>query len=352
MKHFKSKLRAVDWKSTLMLSSSTLRDAVQNLTTSGLRIILIVNSVGKLMGTLSDGDIRRGLLRGFNLDSLVEEVMNRSPLIVPRGISSGMVRQIMAVNKVQHIPEIGEDGGVIYLHFLENFEAVPAIEASMVIMAGGKGSRLRPYTEACPKPMLSVQGKPILEHIIERGKAEGFRRFIISVNYLGHVIENHFGDGERFGVEISYIRETAPLGTAGGLSLFETVPDLPFVVTNGDILTDIRYADLLEFHHRQSADATMAVRLYEWQHPYGVVGMDGLAIIGFEEKPVTRTRINAGVYAVSPGALGLLLKGEACDMPQFFERLLANVRRTIAYPMHEPWLDIGRPGDLATANEC
>jgi NDP-sugar pyrophosphorylase family protein len=221
----------------------------------------------------------------------------------------------------------------------------------MVIMAGGMGTRLRPHTENCPKPLLSVAGKPMLEHIIDRAKQEGFNRFVLATHYLGYMIEDHFGDGERFDVQISYLREDAPLGTAGALSLLNPLPDAPLVVTNGDVITDIRYGELLDFHVRHAASATMAVRVHEWQHPFGVVQMQGVEIVGFEEKPIARSHINAGVYAIDPAALSVLTSNAQCDMPTLFERLQAKAERTVAYPMHEPWLDVGRLDDLNLANK-
>jgi len=209
--------------------------------------------------------------------------------------------------------------------------------------------RLRPHTENCPKPMLSVAGKPILEHIIERAKSEGFDHFVLAIHYLGHMIEEHFGDGGHLGVQIDYLREDFPLGTAGAISLLKPLPDAPFVVTNGDVISDIRYGELLDFHIRHTAAATMAVRVHEWQHPFGVVRMKGSEIIGFEEKPITRSYINAGVYALDPEVLNFLTDCTHCDMPTLFEKLQRRKKRTVAYPMHEPWLDVGRPDDLALA---
>jgi dTDP-glucose pyrophosphorylase len=338
------------WKRALIGPSVTLQQAAQNLSETALRIVLVVDGAQqRLLGTISDGDIRRGLLRGLGLASTVAEVMNPSPLVVPEGISSDLVRQIMGANKIHQVPEVTADGCVVHLHTWEDFETIALVDALVVMMAGGKGTRLRPHTVDRPKPMLLVHGKPMLLHIIERARAEGFYKFVVSLNYLGHMIEDYFGDGKRFGVQIDYLRETNPLGTAGALSLFDPPPKLPFVVTNGDVLTDIRYGDLLEFHNLHSADATMAVRLHEWQHPFGVVEMDGLLIVGIEEKPIARAHINAGVYAISPASLSALVRGESCDMTKLFERLLENGGRTIAYPMHEPWLDVGRPDDLTVA---
>jgi NDP-sugar pyrophosphorylase family protein len=208
------------------------------------------------------------------------------------------------------------------------------------------GTRLRPHTENCPKPLLHIAGKPMLEHIVERAKLEGFGHFVFAIHYLGHMIEDYFGDGARFGVRVDYLQEQAPLGTAGALSLLVPRPSSTFVVTNGDVITDIHYAELINFHNRHGAVATMAVRAHEWQHPFGVVHTQGVDIVGFEEKPVARTRINAGVYALDPEALDILKANEQCDMPTLFERQQSSSKRTVAFPMHEPWLDIGRADDL------
>jgi len=207
-----------------------------------------------------------------------------------------------------------------------------------------------PHTENCPKPLLPIAGKPMLEHIIERAKLEGFNHFVLSIGHLGDMIRSYFGNGERLGVQIDYLHEDHPLGTAGALSLLDPLPDAPFVVTNGDVITDVRYSELIDFHVRYSAIATMALRAYEWQNPFGVVQTQGVEIISFEEKPITRSHINAGVYVLDPVALSLLDSGKLCDMPTLFERLKQNGLYTIAYPMHEPWLDVGRPDDLITAN--
>ena len=189
----------------------------------------------------------------------------------------------------------------------------------------------------------------MLQHIIERAKQEGFTRFVLAVHYLGHMIEEYFGNGERFNVQIEYLREQSPLGTAGALGLLHPQPDLPFVVTNGDVLTEIHYGELLDFHVRHHAAATMAVRVHEWQHPFGVVQTNGVDIVGFDEKPVHRSHVNAGVYALDPEVLRFLEADVHCDMPTLFERLQVSAKRTVAYPMHEPWMDVGRPDDLAAA---
>jgi NDP-sugar pyrophosphorylase family protein len=258
--------------------------------------------------------------------------------------------KLMVANKIQQIPVVDKCRHVVGLHLWDEISAAPTQSSLMVIMAGGMGARLRPHTENCPKPLLPVGGKPMLEHIINNAKDEGFNHFVLAIHYLGHMIEAYFGNGEQFGVQIDYLREEQPLGTAGALALLNPLPDAPFLVTNGDVMTDIRYGELLDFHTRHAAVASMAVRVHEWQHPFGVVQIEGVEIIGFEEKPVARSHINAGVYALDPEVLCLLSADTYCDMPTLFERLQAKDKRTVAYPMHEPWLDIGLPADLKLAN--
>ena len=339
------------WKQTILSSTATIADVIRNLDKTGTKIVLVVNQLGALEGTISDGDVRRGLLKGLDVDSPVTNIIHRNALIAPKELSRESVMQLMTTNKIQQIPVVDENHNVVGLHLWDELTIPSQRENIMVIMAGGMGTRLRPFTEECPKPLLSVAGKPMLEHIIEHAKQEGFSRFVIAIHYLGHMIEDHFRQGEHLDVEITYLREDIPLGTAGALSLLSPRPDSPFIVTNGDVITDIRYGELLDFHVRHTASATMAVRVHEWQHPFGVVQTQGVEIVGFEEKPVARSHINAGVYALDPNALSFLNDNERCDMPVLFGRLQAKKNRTVAYPMHEPWLDVGLPEDLIVANK-
>ena len=338
------------WKQTLLPQQSTLQDAIRNLNQTALRIVLVVGDDGRLLGTVSDGDIRRGLLKGISLDSSISEVMRRDAMVVPPMINNELVIQLMRSNKLLQIPIVDDKQRIVGLHVWDEIFDHKFLCNSMVIMAGGKGTRLLPYTESCPKPMVHVAGKPMLHHIIERAKEAGFGHFILAINHLGHMIEEYVGKGEGFGVKVDYLKETSSLGTAGALSLLDPTPDIPLVVTNGDVITDIPYGELLDFHTRYHASATMAVRTHELQHPFGVVQTAGVDIVGFEEKPIFKTHINAGVYVLSPEVLGMLKRNEPCDMPTLFQRARADARRVVAYPIHEPWFDVGRPDDLDLAN--
>lgn len=337
------------WRKVLLTAESSLQQAIRNLEDSTLQIALVVSPDEVLLGTITDGDIRRGLLRGLNLSSPLTSIIKSEPLVVPPDMSRDTVLQLMQANKIHQLPVVDEARHVVGLHLWDELMTPSQRDNLMIIMAGGEGTRLRPHTENCPKPLLPVGSKPMLEHIIERAKADGFQHFVLAIRYLGHMIENYFGDGSRWQVKIDYLREESPLGTAGAIGLLNPRPKAPFVVTNGDVLTDIHYGELLDYHCRHSASATMAVRLHEWQHPFGVVRTEGVNIIGFEEKPIARSHINAGIYVMEPDAINNLAVGEFCDMPALFGRLQEQAARIIVYPMHEPWLDVGGTNEYAAA---
>jgi dTDP-glucose pyrophosphorylase len=339
------------WQKALLPLNATLEQAIKRLDETGLQIILVVSSDCKLLGTLTDGDIRRSLMNNFDTNSSIETIVQQEPLVVPAELSRDIVLQLMHANQVHQVPIVDENGYVLGLHLWDEIIAPQQRSNPMLIMAGGQGARLRPYTEKCPKPMLLIGGKPILEHIIIGAKGEGFHNFIIAVHYLGNMIEEYFGNGSSLNVCIEYLHEESPLGTAGAMSLLNPRPELPFVISNGDVLTDIRYGDILDYHCKHGALATMAVRMYEWQNPFGVVHTQGIDIMGFEEKPIVRNHINAGVYVLDSEVLETLKTGERCDMPTLFSRVQGSEGRAIVYPMHEPWLDIGRMDDFEQAQQ-
>jgi NDP-sugar pyrophosphorylase family protein len=262
-----------------------------------------------------------------------------------------IILKIMSANSIRQIPVIDENRRVVGLHTWEKLTVKSVLSNPMVIMAGGLGKRLLPITEKCPKPLLPIYGKPIMEHILARAIAEGFSNFYVSVNYLSDMIEAYFGNGEKWGVNIEYIHEEKPMGTAGALGFLKTQINTPFVITNGDVLTHMRYSEFLDFHISHRSDATMAVRTYERQNPFGVVNIDGLDIISFEEKPVDRSHINAGIYALDPTIFDHIKLAEKLDMPDLFQQIRRSGNRTLAYPMHEPWLDVGRPDDFKLAED-
>jgi dTDP-glucose pyrophosphorylase len=338
------------WRKAILPNSVTIKDAINTLDTVALKILLITDEKNVLIGTITDGDIRRGLLKGLNLNSSIKDIVNQKSLVVPQELDREMVLQLMTTNKVQQIPIINEKKQVIGLHMWDELNTPKNLSNIMIIMAGGRGERLHPQTLDCPKPMLLFKSKPILEHIIIRAKSNGINHFILAIHYLGHMIEDYFGNGEKFGVKIEYLHEPSPLGTAGALSLLQSKPKETFIVANGDVIIDIDHAQLISYHQENKASATMAVRNYEWQNPYGVVQTQGSDIIAFEEKPITRSYINAGVYALESSALDFLEESIPCDMPSLFVRLKKNSNRIIAFPIHEYWKDLGTPEDFTEIN--
>ena len=337
-----------DWRVTLLDSAATVGEAVRNLEGSHLQITLVVSD-DELVGTITDGDIRRGLLQGIRLEDGLDGLIQTDPVVVPPDTSRIVVMRLMEERQVHGIPVVEANRRVVGLHLWSDFSGVADRSNLMVIMAGGEGRRLRPLTDTRPKPLLPVGGRPMLEHIIDQAVKAGFHRLVLSIGYLGHMIEEHFGNGDGFGVEIDYLREDKPLGTAGSLTLLDPLPVEPILVTNGDVLTDIRYDDMLDYHVRHNAQSTMAVIRHEWRHQFGVVHTDGVEFLGIEEKPVDFSTVNAGVYVLEPEVLKLLTSDERCDMTRLFQRLRERGDRTIVYPLHEPWSDIGRREDYLSA---
>ncbi len=329
----------------ILTTKATIKDVLKNLNKSGVRITLIVNEKKEFQGTISDGDIRRALIGGAELNSSIQKIINKNPQTASPKINSEIVLDQMLKNKIQQIPVVNENKKIIGLYLWDEVMLQKKIPNTMIIMAGGRGTRLGKYTKNCPKPLLPVNGKPMLERIIERAKLQGFESFLISINYLGNMIKDYFSNGKKWDVKIDYIYEDRPLGTGGALKLISPKPKLPIVVTNCDIIIDLNYGELLDFHNNNKAVATMVVRNHEFENPYGVVRTKGFDIIDFKEKPVLKSYINAGVYVLEPSTIHIIKKNEKLDMPNIFERLKEKKLKTIVYPIHESWMDIGLPED-------
>ena len=329
----------------------TVKEAIKVIDQGALQIALVVDAEKRLIGTVTDGDIRRGLLNGLNLDSPVEQVMNRQFRSVREGTKESEVLALMRRDVLHQIPVLDEQGRVVNLFLLEELLQNRALPNPVVIMAGGEGKRLRPLTEDCPKPMLKVKGKPMLEIILDRCKEAGFLQFYLSVSYLKQQIIDHFGDGSRWGIKIEYLEESQPLGTAGALRLLTPNLSLSFLVLNGDVLTQVPYSALLRFHEEHEAFATVSVKEHETVIPYGVVETKGTLVSGFQEKPTLTHYVTAGVYAFSPEALSYLIPDDPCDMPELLQRIQADNHSVHAFPIHENWLDVGRPETLRQAGD-
>jgi len=338
-----------NWRSTLIAATDTIRHAIEVIDASGLQIALVVDSADHLLGTVTDGDVRRGLLRGLELNRPVSEVMNAHPTTGASTMTRGQRLEIMRRRELSHLPVLDAAGRIVNLESDVELLAVSEKPNWVVLMAGGLGQRLRPLTEDVPKPLLPVGDRPLLEIIIERFVIQGFRKFYIAVNYRAEMVEAHFGDGSNFGAEIRYLREVEPLGTAGALGLIEERPEAPLIVMNGDLLTTVNFGRLAEFHVEQSADLTLCVRRYVHQIPYGVAEVQNDQVVSITEKPSHECFISGGIYMVSPSIYDLLRPARRVDMPDLMSRLIAERRRVTAFPVTEYWIDIGRIEDLERA---
>jgi dTDP-glucose pyrophosphorylase len=335
---------------------ASLIDAVRAIEVSHRRMAVVVDEAGYLLGTLTDGDIRRRLLAGGDLENLVGEAMNTSPLAAEIGSPEGYLKDLMRRGNVKAIPLFDRDGKysqMVHLLDMEQGDTVAEVGpigfSFAVIMAGGEGTRLRPFTKDIPKPMVKIGGVPLLERQIARLAKIGLERLYISVNYLSHIIEDYFGDGHDFGIEICYLKEQEKLGTAGALTLLPENPDRPVLVMNGDILTTSDLDSLYSFHMSHDAQITIAAIDYQIDIPYGVIRADGPIVSEIVEKPSERFLCNAGIYSISPEALKLLPEKKHSNMTELIEACLVNHFPIAVFPVHEYWNDIGTLDDLEKA---
>ena len=328
---------------------TSIRATLKVIDGQGLQIALVVDEANTLLGTVTDGDVRRGILAGRDLADPVRLVMNTHPTTASLDDSRERVLGAMKARRIRQVPVVDAAGRVVGVEILDELLIREPVNNPVVLLAGGKGLRLRPITEHVPKPLIEVGGRPILERIVGDLRDAGFRRFYLSVGYRAEMIEEHFGDGSSFGVSIQYVHEDRPLGTAGALGLLPEPPVLPFLVMNGDLLTAVDPRLLLDYHQGLGAEATMCVRGFDMTVPYGVVARDGHRFVSIEEKPVQNFFVNAGIYALSPSVLDLVDRGERLDMPELFDRLTAAGREAAVYPLREYWLDIGQPEELSQA---
>jgi dTDP-glucose pyrophosphorylase len=338
------------WESVLIGPQARLHEAIRVLDAGGLQIALVVDSDRKLLGTLTDGDVRRALLKLVSLDAPVGEVMGRHPHAAPQDSSKDLVLALMERHQLLQIPLLDNEGRVVGLETLHGLLQARRRPNAVFLMAGGFGTRLRPLTDDCPKPLLRVGDRPILELIVESFIKAGFHRFFISTHYRPEMIRECIGDGSRWGVDIQYVHEDEPLGTGGALSLLpaDEIRESMFMM-NGDLLTNLDFAKLLAFHEAHSGVATMCVREHEHKVPYGVIETDGLRITSMVEKPAYRYFINAGIYVLSPEMLRDIVRGRRVDMPTLLEEQMGAGRHVNMFPVHEYWLDIGRMEDFQRA---
>lgn len=339
------------WQNALVSESSSIKEALKIIDSEALRVALAVSPDRKLLGVITDGDIRRALLSGLSLEEPVSKIMNTSPVIAFDHATKDELVTLMEKHQVLSVPLVSEEGVVTGLETLHSALSKKRYQNPIFIMAGGFGTRLKPLTDNCPKPMLKVGDKPILETVIKSFIKAGFSNFYISTHYMPEQIHEHFKGGEDLGVSITYVHEDTPLGTGGALGLLpDSMPkDLPLIMINGDVLTTVNFERLLKFHEDNNADATMCVREYDYQIPYGVIDGEGNKITSMVEKPVHRFFVNAGIYVLSPQVINSVAKNEKIDMPSLLEKHMNKYQNVLMFPIHEYWLDIGRMDDFNRA---
>jgi dTDP-glucose pyrophosphorylase/CBS domain-containing protein len=333
-----------------IVATSTIEKALSVIDSGAVKIALVVDTDNKLLGTLSDGDIRRGLLRKKRLNDTIEDIYFRTPITANKSSSKQSLLNLCSIKRISQVPIIDVDREVIDLFVLDGELLKNQHENHVVLMVGGLGTRLRPLTETTPKPMLNVGGQPILQTIVKGFVDGGFTNITMCLGYKSNIIKDYFQDGSAFGANIDYILEEKRMGTAGALTLLKKKLNKPFFVMNGDLLTNVNYEKMLDFHRVHDSKATMCVREYEIKVPYGVVNINNEEIVSIEEKPIHSFFVNAGIYLLEPECVDLIPSNEFYDMPSLFEEMILNNKKTISFPLKEYWLDIGILSDYEKAN--
>lgn len=336
-----------DWTRIAVSPASSVKETLEVMDKSALQIALVTSESCHLLGTVTDGDIRRALLAGANLQTPIKEVMNANPVVGQIYEKEVLWVKRMNQNQFRHLPVVDAQQKMVGLFYQK--KNIEPISNPVVLMLGGMGTRLRPLTENIPKPMLPVGDQPILETIVKHIAEQGFEEFYFCINYLGEQIRDYFGSGESLGIRIHYIEETTRMGTAGALSLLPQLPDEPFIVMNGDLLTKVDLRSLLNFHRENENMVTACVREYSQQVPYGVMELEGHQISQLVEKPVYRYFVNGGIYALSSQALDYVPEETFYDMPSLIDAALAQSQKVGGFPITEYWMDIGQMPDYYQA---
>jgi len=339
-----------DWRQVRLSPRDSLLKAMDVIDLTTFGIALVVDESKRLMGVVVDGDIRRAVLKGISLEMNVEKVMNANPVTAPPDQTAEAYLDLMLRTNIQQLPLIGQSGQVVGLELLKDLRSELVTGLKAVIMAGGKGMRLRPLTESNPKPMLPLGDRPIMEHVLERLRASGIREVVVSTHYKSEMIQDYFGDGSSCGLAINYVREENPFGTIGALRLMRDHLTEPFLVINGDVVTTLDFSAMQTFHRNHGADMTVAVKKHNLHVPYGVMQVDGESIVGLEEKPTLSVFINAGIYLINPAMIDFIPDQRAFDATDLIAKLIEERRRVVAFPVIEYWMDVGYPDDYRKAD--
>ncbi len=340
-----------DIQDIIIQESTTILESIQIIDNTSKQIVLVTDQNQTLLGTLNDGDIRRAILKGKDLNSSIKDVYSTHPIYVQVNTQKSDIIKLCLTHKIHQIPIVNESLKLIGLEILDDLIKQEKKANQVILMVGGLGKRLYPLTHNVPKPMLPIGEKPILQNIIEKFSKNNFKNIILCVNYRAEIIKEYFKDGSDFDVNITYTLEDQKMGTAGALSLLEDRPTQPFFVMNGDILTDVNFEHLLDYHLNQDAIATMCVRTYTSEIPFGVVKINGIEISSIVEKPSQQYFVNAGIYILSPSVIQYIPKNTFYDMTNLFEKLISLQQKVIAFPIREYWIDIGQLEEYRKANQ-
>ena len=336
-----------EWGHLCVSPTASILEVAKILQDTSARIVLVVEEESKFIGIVTDGDIRRGLLAGVSAEEPCERVLNASPQIIAPEDRLEDVLRVASGSDVDSIPIVSDRGlvgGVWVSHTGQE-----RLLNTVVIMAGGKGMRLRPMTTSIPKPLVSLGDKPMLHRLLESLQSEGFEKIAVSISYLGEQIEESVGDGSSWGLSVTYLREDSPLGTAGALGLLEGVPQSPVLVINADVVTSARFRYLLEQHGKEGAAITVGMRVHDIEHPFGVLELAGSRVTAMKEKPIWREFVSAGLYVISPDVFALIQAGHYLDMPELITLAISKGLPVEGFPLHESWLDVGTPEDFRAA---
>lgn len=342
-----------DLNHILINENNTILEAMRLIDVNCKGILIVVDEQNRILGTITDGDIRRAILSEKPIRSSIVNLYNKNCIYVKETLNDINIKKLFVKNKIKFIPIVDTDKKVISYYELDDFIDYNRIEKenTVLIMAGGLGTRLKPLTDELPKPMLKVGDKPILQTIIEQFRDYGFTNILISVNYKADIIENYFREGKDFGVSINYIRESKRLGTAGAIKLAEKFLDKPFFVINGDILTNVNFCNLLQYHLENKFSITIGSRIYEMQIPYGVLNVDESCVTSLEEKPVYSYVVSGGIYVVDPQVINNIPENEYFDITELINKVMDKSGKIGSFPIKEYWMDIGKIEDYYKANK-
>ena len=342
----------INWSSSLLDHKEDMKSAINNLESGQSRIVIVIDGKGRLVGTVTDGDIRRAILCNLNMESNVTEFMNDSPTSIDSEMEKDSILKIMKLKGIMQVPIVDRDNIVVGLETFDQLLDKRQIENPVFLMAGGFGTRLAPLTNITPKPLLKIGSKTILERILQKFIDTGFYHFYISTHYMAEKIRDYFGDGSDWNISIKYIHEDKPLGTGGALGLLpKTEIDKPLIMMNGDLLSEVNFLELLRYHEEKKGKITMCVSEYELQIPYGVVIKDEHKFINIDEKPSHKFFINAGIYVVDPSVINDLDGSSYLDMPSLLNQITLQNLPVNVFPIHEYWLDVGQHGDFDKAKK-